>query len=951
MLPSKYHSFYEQVAKFIDEGRIHTDYLKNYAFGIDGSFYQLTPKIVIDAKTEAEVVSILKVAQDYRIPVTFRAAGTSLSGQAITDSVLIRTNLGWKGIEVLDEGKKIALEPGVIGSHANIYLAPYGQKIGPDPASIDSCQIGGILANNASGMCCGIEENSYQTIEDIRVVFANGAILDTSSEESRKAFLENEAELVNNLMKIHSDVNGDKQLVKLINKKFKIKNTTGYGINSLVDFNDPIEIIKHLIIGSEGTLAFISKAYMRTVVEHPNKASALMLFPDIKSACEATIILKNTPVDAVELMDYASLKSVSHQAFIAEKLEILPKQACALLVETRAATAEELQSNIDAIVASVDHIAKVEEPHFTPNPEEYNTFWAVRKGLFATAGGARPIGTTIIIEDVSFPLEDLAKGTLHLQELFDEYKYHDAVIFGHALEGNLHFIFAQDFNDPKEVKRYENFLDALVTLVADKYKGSLKAEHGTGRNMAPFVELEWGETAYRVMSDLKNAFDPLNIINPGVIINKDKQVHLKNLKLSPQVDSIIDKCIECGFCEPICPSRNVTMTPRQRIAAYRHMETLSKSPNVESSKALLKKSRKEYDYLGIDTCAADSLCKTRCPVGIDTGKFIKELRAERHTVLGHSVAAFSAKFFGVVVFFASLSLPIFATMRRLIGGKLTKLITGIAHKLSFKLVPQWFAQMPRRNSGKLTPLEPTQHDNSNANTPTKVVYFPSCLARATGTAQNDKNKEPLTTVTLRLLQKAGVEVIVPNKLNSQCCGQPFESKGYPKHGKNKSDELEGLLLEASNNGEYPVLCDTSPCTYNMVENMSDKLNIYEPVGFVVEHLQDKLTFNPVNRKIAIHSTCTNKKMGLDGKLKQLASRCATEVVAPLHTDCCGFAGDRGLLFPELNEGALMFLKDQVDSCEEAYSTSRMCEVGLAHHSGLDYKSILYLVDEATTAKA
>jgi D-lactate dehydrogenase len=216
----------------------------------------------------------------------------------------------------------------------------------------------------------------------------------------------------------------------------------------------------------------------------------------------------------------------------------------------------------------------------------------------------------VIIEDVAFPVERLAEATQDLQRLFVEFNYPEAIVYGHALEGNLHFVFTQDFGDAAEVDRYRRFMDVVCELVVKKYDGSLKAEHGTGRNMAPFVEMEWGTPAFRVMQRIKALLDPQGLLNPGVILNDDAQSHLKNLKPLPAADPLVDKCIECGFCEPKCPSRGLTLSPRQRIVGWREISRLDATGTEPQRSAELKQL---YDYQGIETCAACGLCATACP--------------------------------------------------------------------------------------------------------------------------------------------------------------------------------------------------------------------------------------------------------------------------------------------------------------------------------------------------
>lgn len=936
MLAPRYKKFHAALVAFIPTERIITDPLRLLAYGTDASFYRLVPKIVVNVECESEVVKILRLSDSLAVPVTFRAAGTSLSGQAVTDSVLVRLGDGWNGIRIYDNARRIDLEPGIIGAHANRSLAPFGKKIGPDPASIDTCKIGGILANNASGMCCGVAENSYKTLLELRLVLADGTLLDTADDASRRNFRQRHAELLDGLAALRQQVLAKPELEARIRHKFKIKNTTGYSLNALVDFEDPFDILKHLLVGSEGTLAFVSKVTYRTVTEHAHKASALMLFPDIRTACEATIILKKQPVAAVELMDRPALRSVQDKDGMPAYLRELGDTAAALLVETRAEDGEMLDAQIATIKDALGGIPMLREIDFTPVPQEYAKLWNIRKGLFPAVGSVRATGTTVIIEDVAFPIEKLADATLELQDLLLKFGYTEAIIFGHALEGNLHFVFTQDFGVPSEVERYSQLMDSVTSMVVDKYDGSLKAEHGTGRNMAPFVEMEWGQDAYRLMQEIKGLFDPKNMLNPGVILNDDHQVHLKDLKPLPAAHVLVDKCIECGFCEPICPSKNITLTPRQRITSWREIQRLQGLPGHGAELETLLKA---YGYNGDSTCATDGLCGTRCPVGIDTGKMTKALRADAVTDRQKDVADWVGEHFSGVSRSISGVLGAVDTLHSMVGRTVMNAGSETLHRVSLRRIPRWNAQMP----GGMSRIKPQPINDEN---PLKVVYFPSCVARNMGPAHDEKI-DPLPDVTIRVLRKAGYEVLFPQNMDALCCGQAFESKGFMAQADAKSAELETALLGVSRDGELPVLCDTSPCLKRMRDVLDSRLTFFDPSEFVLQYLQNRLEFSRKIRRVALHVTCTSRKMGLDAKLLELARQCVTEVVVPDDIFCCGFAGDRGFSVPELNKSALATLADKVAGCSEGYSTSRTCEIGLALHGGIPYRSILYLVDECT----
>lgn len=940
-LPDTYQEFYRRIRSVIPEDRLLCGPLQTLAYGTDASFYRLIPKIVAKARTEREVSDLLKTAFELKTPVTFRAAGTSLAGQAISDSILVYLAGGWRGYAIKNNGAAISLQPGVIGGDANFYLAPLGKKIGPDPASINAAMIGGIAANNASGMCCGTAENSYKTVESMRLVFADGSILDTADAASREAFRLTHKELITDIERMRDEIRSDHALSERIRRKFKIKNTTGYGINAFVDFEDPFDIVVHLMIGSEGTLGFISEITYRTVIEHKYKASSLIIFPHLENACHATIRLKQGPSSAVELMDRPALRSVEDKAGMPSFLKELGENAAALLVETRASDTATLLKQIEELIDLMTGIPTVYPITFMDKPEDYNKLWNIRKGLFPSVGGARKIGTTVVIEDVVFPIEKLSEGTLELQSLMQKHGYPEGIIFGHALEGNLHFVFCPDLADPDSVRRYKALLDEVCDMVVRKYDGSLKGEHGTGRNMAPFVELEWGHQAYTYMQRLKKAFDPRNILNPGVIINDNPNVYIENLKPMPAVSDIVDKCIECGFCEPVCPSKSITTTPRQRITTQREIARLRAAHEDDE---LLKQLLGEYRYYGEQTCAADGLCATVCPVGINTGDFTKQLRSAENTEGQRKIAQWIVDHYATVVSLVRTSLSLVNVAHSILGTSLMSSISQALRSISGGKMPLWNPFMPK--GAKKTEFRDIQRSSDR-----KVVYFPTCIVRAMGPAKSDPDQRELYEATLSVLEKAGYSVIFPKNLDDLCCGMSFSSKGFTEQAGQQFKLLEKALRDASNNGTIPILIENGSCTYTIKSKIDPSIRLYEPVEFVHDFLLDKLNFTKQQETVAVHVTCSSTKMGLAQKWRTVAAACAEKTLFPKDVTCCGFAGDRGFLFPELNEAALSGLKPALPAdCRSGVSNARTCEIGLSLHGGINYQSVMYLVDRCTTPK-
>lgn len=935
-----YQQFKEALTHIIAERYIYTELAVRFAYGTDASCYRYIPEIVVRAKNEEEVRGIIALADQFLIPITFRASGTSLSGQTSSDSVLILLGDDFVGGRVLEDGMKIRLLPMTIGQSANNLLKPFGRKIGPDPATINTARIGGIASNNSSGMCCGTKENSYHTLDTIRVVFADGAILDTSSEKSIADFRESHESLLNDIAALAKRISDNSELETKIRHKYRLKNTTGYGINALVDFEDPIDMLSHLMIGAEGTLGFISEITYKTVIDYPHKASALVYFDSIDNCCDAVTALRQqkAPVDSVELLDSPSIRCVAEH--IKESLpdffyQVIPDDAGCLLIETKADNDLRLDQQIKIISDIVMEYNCTELSHFSKDPIVTDLYWSVRKGLLPIIGANRPAGSNLITEDVAFPIEHLSKGVKALGELFKKHGYFEAIIMGHALEGNLHFLLTPTFETEEAIERYNAFMHDLAELVAVKYQGSLKAEHGTGRNVAPFVKVEWGSEAYDIMRDVKKIFDPKGIFNPDVIITDDPVLHLKNLKEVPYADPLINQCIECGFCEPACPADGLTLTPRQRIVLWRQHEHL-----VETGKdpELLASIQKIYPYMGIETCAMTGMCATRCPIGINTGTMMKKLKVANS---GSKIAGFAANNMKIMTASARLGLG----AAHLIGNKRSAKLSESLHR-KFKGIPVLPVSLPRpvKSLASITSMQ------NEADNKTPVVYFVSCVNRTF--AEGTKGTSSVAIHTLSLFKKSGFRAIFPENYQSLCCGQPFDSLKDLKATALSTNKVNNALLKASNNGEYPIYADNAPCALRLQEAqesglLDKRLRLYDAATFLAEKILPKLKINHKREKLNVHIPCSTTKMNSADALLKIAGA-VTESLSTTGIACCGYAGDKGMFLPELNDNGLRLLKQNIPTgCEHGASMSRTCQIGLTEHSGIEYESIEALLDSCS----
>jgi len=912
----------------------------------DASIYRLTPRVVVQPDDIDDVKLILDYCTRRGLYLTFRAAGTSLSGQAVTDGVLVEIAHGWKGMRFLDDAHLVAVEPGVIASNVNAFLAPYHAKIGPDPASINACMMGGVAANNASGMCCGVEFNSYHTLSSLRVVLPDGYVLDTALADCNERLEADRPELVKGLREIRSAIVSDSELADRIRRKFSIKNTCGYSMNAFVDFEKPADILSHLVIGSEGTLAFLAEITLKTLPDMPFKATALVYFVDLVDAGKAIAPLEQAGAAVLEIMDRASMLSVAEEMNYPFDIgvanepnavsgsgarveigsggrEIVTSNCAALLIEFQEVSEPDLQNRLAEAQRVLSEYRLLTPVNFTRDEKVRGDYWHMRKGLFPSVGAMREIGTAVIIEDLCVEPHNLADAIEQLQLLFKKHNFPDAITFGHAKNGNLHFVICTDFADPIQVQRYAALMDELTHMIVARYDGSLKAEHGTGRNIAPFVEREWGEKLTELMWDVKHLLDPHGILSPGVVLTRDPQAHLKNLKVMPAVSPVVDKCIECGFCEPRCPSRDLTTTPRQRIVLLREVErlrALGDSTSLSYADALME----EYEYYGKETCAVDGMCSTSCPVKINTGEMIKDLRHGSHSEGTKKAASLVVKNFAVLTRAARGALGFMA-----IGGApavaVARAGAAVMNKISGGTFPRLPVGIPIPGPAPVLrirkgPSRPDQNGSQSAedaqariNSRT-VVYYPTCLTRSMGKIAGEKTQVGTAEAVVAILEKCGFPVVVPEKISSSCCGQPFFSKGFFEAGAEAVGRTVQMLWEISRGGELPIVCDTSPCSGQFMH--CDKylsgadlekwkaLKIYDLPNFIaLKVIPERTDWPKVDRQVVLHTTCTTMKEGWTPHLKLVAETFVQQVDIPILTECCGFAGDRGFLFPELTLSA------------------------------------------------
>ncbi len=917
-----------------DPAQVRTDDLYRHALAHDASHVLLLPAAVVAPRDADEVSRLLRATAGAGIPLTFRSGGTSLSGQAGGEGVLADVRRHFTEIEVLDRGARVRAEPGVTVRQVNARLAPFGRKLGPDPASEAACTIGGVVANNSSGMACGTLENSYRTMESLVAVLPSGTIVDTGAPDADVLLQAAEPELHAGLLALRRRVLDDPASRETIARQFAMKNTMGYSINALVEFDTPAQILAHLLVGSEGTLAFLASVTFRTVPLRTHACSALLVFEDLYAANRALPALVATGAATLELMDATSLRvgqSVPGAPAAVRSLTI--EHQAALLVEYQAGSAAELEALAMSARPTLDALALAEPVALSTDATVRAELWKLRKGLYTSVAGARRSGTTALLEDVVVPVENLADTCAALAELFDRYGYEDSVIFGHAKDGNIHFMLTDRFETAEQLGRYADFTEAMVDLVL-RNGGSLKAEHGTGRVMAPFVRRQYGDELYEVMREVKRLIDPGGLLNPGVILTEDPTAHLQHIKLAPPVEPEVDRCVECGYCEPVCPSRELTLTPRQRIVIRREIRAAELARDTRTVQNL----ERDYAYAGVETCAVDGMCGTECPVQIDTGALVQRLRRESVPAPAAAVWTTAARHWSATTSLARAALTVSHASPRPLEGVLRGASNAARAVLGTDTVPLWSAELPRGGKARRRPAP----DVAPA-----AVYLPACVNVMFGPAEGPGVQHSVE----QLCAAAGITLLVPEGIDALCCGTPWSSKGITAGHEAMRAAVLPVIREATDDGRLPVISDASSCTEgfrHLVESDPDlHVEVIDAVAFVADHVLPLLPDHARIGALTLHPTCSSTQLGLNPDLMRVAEAVAERVTVPLDWGCCAFAGDRGMLHPELTASATRREAAEAAAigADAHASCNRTCELGMTRATGATYRHVLELLAE------
>ena len=819
--------------------------------------------------------------------------------------------------------------------HANRVLAPHGRKLGPDPASTDIACVGGVVANNSGGMRCGTTKDSYSTVRALTLVLPSGTTIDTAAPGAAEKFAAAEPELAAGLAAIRDEIRADEELSARIRRKFAIKNTTGYRLCAFLDADEPLEIFRRLVVGSEGTLAFVAEAVFETVPLPARTTTAWVHFPDIDQAIDPVRELVDAGATAVELMVAPALitaawNMVGAPAGVERAAAGVGGAAGRVRRRRPTRSSTSYVAKAGEIFAARETIRPIE---FTREAEGIELAWRVREGLHGLIGKLRLPGTALIVEDVCVPPERIAEGARDLQALLGEHGFLPGVA-GHASAGNLHFMLTPDFAKQEDLDRYEAFMGGLVELIVDKYDGSLKAEHGTGINMAPYVEREWGEQATELMWRVKQLADPDGVLSPGVVLNRDLGAHLRNLKTTPPIEESATTCVECGFCEPVCPSRNLTTTPRQRIVLRREM---ARQPDRLAGAA---GAAGGVRVRGAGDLRRRRLLPARLP-GRDRHRQVRQGNARPR---------------------ATPSGPKSWRWRRRSAGARSRAPAAPASASAARWPTAPSAARPCRRPAprKLPPTHP--HRRRRRLHP--LLHQPHLRLRGRWAEVEHRRNRPIDPGCrgagrgLGAGGAAGLDSGGRGRVAAAGC--PGARKGSATRTATRRTRWSSGSGSGAGRGRCRSSIDAASCTSSIAEpgdgvlsednaECLGKLEILDSVAWAHDRLLPWLEVGEKVGSATVHPTCATRHMGLAHRLEALADALADDVFVAPDGDLLRLrrrprhlppGADRAATRPEASEVAGRHFDARL-------SSNRTCEIGLERATGEPYESVILLLERLT----
>jgi len=741
ILPEKTRSIGNDLRRMLGADKVKDDFPTITAYSVDASIYKVVPKAVVTAETEEDIAATVAYAVSAGVPITPRAAGTNLTGSAVGEGIILDCGRMNRILELNVEERWVRVQPGLNLNEFNKKLEPHGLMFGPDPSSRDMCKLGGMLANNSAGPHTLRYGSVKDNVHAIRLHLTTGAWLTAETladgDPATGALLAAHPPLAETLALVrkHADL--------IRSRKPKVsKNSTGYNLFGLVDGLDQgIVDLPKLFVGSEGTLGVISEATLKLVEKPTATATALIHFKHLEDVGQAVFdLLPLTPM-ALEVMDANTLDLIGRAA------HGVPADAAAtLLAEFDGSLGLSIAAILERVKAICRQYRLCQDPTIAVEKEHQEQLWKARNALYPTLyrydAKKKPIN---YVDDVVVPADRIAELVQYLSSFF-KHQHVNVAIFGHIGNGNAHIVPLLDVSDRHDFEAMVAGYHEIHQTVVTRFGGSICGEHGDGRVRAEFVPKYFGEELYALFKQVKTAFDPRTVLNPGVKISTTPFTeHIDYVRLSKP-------CATCGKCNSVCPVYDVFQSEDMSSRGWFEIVT---APG--------------YEYLNskrvVEACVNCKSCRTICPAGVDVSDLILQRRAEHPNKLAGAIFAWQGRPWLFEPFIKLLGrtqglwdrpLP-----RRVMAQALAPILRLLAPtaKLPANMVlPRLAPRLLRERHAELT--EERGHHGT-------VAYFHGCAANYFQDGVGD--------AVIAVLRKNGIEPVLPRQ---RCSGTPIETYGH-----------------------------------------------------------------------------------------------------------------------------------------------------------------------------
>jgi FAD/FMN-containing dehydrogenase/Fe-S oxidoreductase len=871
------------------DGYLRTDPASRALWSTDGSIYLRRPVGVVVAGSEDDVKKALAAARDLKLSITPRGTGTSLAGQTTAPGLTLDTSLMQQIFEVNVDEQRCSVEPGVIQAELNERVKPHGLVFGADTSTANVATLGGMVGNNSAGMRSIYFGTTADQILSLRCVLASGETVELAplsrEEAKRRARGEGtEARLLRNALEV-GERYGDE-----IRRRYPelIRRVSGYGLDALID-PETVDLTR-LVCGSEGTLALVTRAEFRLRELPPERAMASFEFESLAASARATVELLEDNPSAIELLDDVAINRARANPAYADATRFVQGEPKAVLVVEWSGTQEELDERFEGLDELAEKIGAREAVALRAKDEMAQTSRlreSILPLLLGTADKEKPVA---FVEDAAVPPDRLEEFVTRFEKIVEDSGTW-ACFYGHASVGTLHVRPALDTSEPEGVKRMRRIAEEVAELV-DELGGSISGEHGDGLSRSEFLEKMYGPELVQAFAEVKRAWDPEGMLNPGVIVDPapmDEQLRIgpgrERLPLGTNLDfteqggfvAAVELCNGSGFCRKkntgtMCPSFMVTLDEQDSTRARANM-LRSVLDGTLPPEELTGEKMKEV----MDLCVGCKACKSECPSQVDVASMKTEVLNQMGQEHGFSILQKATGHVRWGLSLVSLTPSLFNAVGNTNLASYVAALVGIDPRRTLPQVTEkvFSKRFPRLPQGE---------------GPTEVALF------------NDTWTEyqwpEIGTGAVRLFAAAGARVHLPEVV---CCGRPMLSAGLVDAARENARRNLDLLMPLVERG-IPLVGLEPSCILTLrddyqkllpnderVEKLAEATRLFEEALLELDAELPLREGSPV----LLHGHCHQKALvGTKPTEEALALAPGTEVTT-VDSGCCGMAGQFG----------------------------------------------------------